>query len=191
MFLHTGHLATPRKGTKTIVWAVWRILKSSLFTLSITLITHKVSSASLKHHLPRSVAGSKALRKWRILEKSCIQRRRWLPKFSSSLLPFYLWCKLKLILCTTEIFFGDCTCVSTTNIMSCNKESIFPFQPNRRTFWTKCEYFQCAELTIIMNHMRYILPEYVICTFMRWIRHSFSQIVSRGSKMKAKGRTFL
>lgn len=191
MFLHTGHLATPRKGTKTIVWAVWRILKSSLFTLSIILITHKVSSASLKRHLPRSVAGSKALRKWRILEKSCIQRRRWLPKFSSSLLPFYLWCKLKLILCTTAIFFGDCTCVSTTNIMSCNKESIFPFQPNRRTFWTKCEYCQCAELTIIMNHMRYILPEYVRCTFMRWIRHSFSQIVSRGSKMKAKGRTFL
>lgn len=142
MFLHTGHLATPRKGTKTIVWAVWRILKSSLFTLSIILINHKVSSASLKRHLPRSVAGSKALRKWRILEKSCIQRRRWLPKFSSSLLPFYLWCKLKLILCTTEIFFGDCTCVSTTNIMSCNKESIFPFQPNRRTFWTRCEYCQ-------------------------------------------------
>lgn len=159
-----------QKGNKN--HRVWRILKSSLFTLSIILITHKVSSASLKHHLPRSVAGSKALRKWRILEKSCIQRRRWLPKFSSSLLPFYLWCKLKLILCTTEIFFGDCTCVSTTNIMSCKKESIFPFQPNRRTFWTRA-YVKCAELTIVMNHMRYILPEYVRCTFMRWMRYDF------------------
>lgn len=189
MFLYTGHLATPRKGTKTIVWAVWRILKSSLFTLSIILITHKVSSASLKRHLPRSVAGSKALRKWRILEKSCIQRRRWLPKFSSSLLPFYLWCKLKLILCTTEIFFGDCTCVSTTI-----RRAFFPFNQTDVRFEQDVNivraYVKCAELTIVMNHMRYILPEYVRCTFMRWMHYSFSQMVSRGSKMKAKGRTF-
>lgn len=71
-----------------------------------------------------------------------------------------------------------------------NKESIFPDVRFEQDVNIVRAYVKCAELTIVMNHMRYILPEYVRCTFMRWMRYSFSQMVSRGSKMKAKGRTF-